>query len=301
MPNDLGREEDAHLRRLLALVPSLPDRRWAIRPLGGGMTNHNYRVDAGGESYALRIAGADTAALGIDRDQEVACLRAAAAGGVGPEVIAYLPEHEAILTRHLAGRTLGADDLRDPGILGRVAGAIRRGHDLPVPAGVTRFSVFATIRHNRELAEEAGVAMPAELDRPAGVLDRLEAELGTGEPPCLCHNDLLPANLIDDGRRAWIIDWEYAGQGDRFFDLGCFAANGDLDEAQERTLAEVYFGEVRPADLRRIRLMRLASCLREATWGYLQSAISQVHGPEFYLDYAEDHLGRFVAARGPLL
>lgn len=301
MPDFLERKEEEHLRGLLAQVPALSQRELTIEPLAGGLTNRNYLVDADSEAYVLRVAGADTTALGIDRDQEVACSRAAAAAGVGPEVVAYLRDHGAIVTRFVAGRMIKEAHIRKPRTLRRVAEAVRRCHDLPVPGETADFSPFATVRRYQELALEQNVVLPTALDRPLGVLARLEEELRTEDPPCLCHNDLLPANFIDDGRRVWIIDWEFAGRGDRFFDLGSFAANCDLSEAQERTLAEGYFGEARPADLRRLRLMRLVSDMREALWGYLQSAISHLHEPEYYLTYARNHLNRFVAARDALV
>src|SRR5262249_19686490 len=159
----------------------------------GGLTNRNYLVDADGEAYVLRVAGADTAALGIDRDREVACSRAAAAAGVGPEVVAYLPEQGGIVTRFAMGRTLKSVYIRKPKTLRRVAGAIRRCHALPAPAGAADFSPFAVVRRQRELAKERGVPLPSELDGSLGMLARLEGELRTEDAPCLCHNDLLPA------------------------------------------------------------------------------------------------------------
>ena len=300
MPDSLERKEEEHLRSLLARVSALTQRELTIEPLSGGLTNRNYLIDADSEAYVLRVAGADTAALGIDRDREVACSRAAATAGVGPEVVAYLREQAAIVTRFVVGRQIKAVHIRKPRTLRRVAEALRRCHDHPVPSEAADFSPFATVRRYQELAKERDVLLPSELDRPLGVLARLERELQTGEPPCLCHNDLLPANFIDDGQRVWIIDWEYAGRGDRYFDLGNFAVNCELDETQERTLTEGYFGALRPADLRRVRLMRLVSDMREAMWGYLQSAVSRLHEPEYYLTYGRNHLNRFVAASAVL-
>jgi thiamine kinase-like enzyme len=301
MPDSLERKEEEQLRRLLARVPVLAQRELTLEPLGGGLTNRNYLVDADSEAYVLRVAGADTAALGIDRDQEVACSRAAAAAGVGPEVVAYLPEQGAILTRFVVGRTIKAANIRKPKTLRRVTEAIRRCHALSAPAGAADFSPFAVVRRQRELAKTLNVSLPSELDGSLGLLDRLEGELRTDDPPCLCHNDLLPANFIDDGQRVWIIDWEFAGRGDRHFDLGSFAANCELNDAQERALAEAYFGEARAGDLRRLRLMRLVSDLREAMWGYVQSAVSRLHDPEYYLTYGRNHLNRAVAARAALV
>jgi thiamine kinase-like enzyme len=98
----------------------------------------------------------------------------------------------------------------------------------------------------------------------------------------------------------WIIDWEYAARGDRFFDLGNLAANGEFNDEQEHQLLETYLGKVRPEDLRRVKLMRLASDFREAMWGYLQSVLSSLHEPRYYRDYGRKHLDRFLAASSQL-
>lgn len=127
------------------------------------------------------------------------------------------------------------------------------------------------------------------------MLQWIEDELGGDLPSCLCHNDLLLGNFIDDGQALWIIDWEYAGLGDRFFDLGNFAAHNQFGEAEERRLLEHYFGTARDEDLYRVRLMRLMSDLREAMWGYLQSVTSTLYEPQYFLNYGQQFLNRFLA------
>jgi thiamine kinase-like enzyme len=110
-----------------------------------------------------------------------------------------------------------------------------------------------------------------------------------------CHNDLLAANFLNDGTRIHIVDWEYAGMGDRYFDLGNYAVNNELDEDRERALLEAYFGE--PADARRyasLRLMRFMSDFREAMWGVVQTGISEL---DFDFEgYAAKHFGRLSEA-----
>jgi thiamine kinase-like enzyme len=283
------------LNGLPSRVTALSGRELVIEPLEGGLTNRNYLVHADGQAYVVRVAGADTALLGIDRDREAACARAAAVAGVGPEVVAYLCEPAMLVTRFAPGALLTDASLRNSQTLQRVVQALRRCHDCPTPAEAADFSPFATTRRYHALANERGVPASAELVRAFESLTRLERDAQAAEPPCLCHNDLLPANLIDDGRRVWIIDWEFAGRGDRFFDLGNLAVNGGFDEEQEHELLAAYFGEVRHEHLHRLKLMRLASDLREATWGYLQSAISNLHEPQYYLDYGDRHLARFLA------
>ena len=133
---------------------------------------------------------------------------------------------------------------------------------------------------------------PDNLEHALERLSRIEPDLRSEDPPCPCHNDLLAGNFIDDGVTVRIIDWEYGGMGDRFFDLGNLAANNEFDDQHERGLLLLYFGEVRPHHLRRLRLMRLASDMREAMWGFLQAAISKLDVD--YLAYGQKHLERFL-------
>jgi thiamine kinase-like enzyme len=271
------------------------DRPVSVSPLAGGLTNHNYRVDVGPESFVVRIAGADTALLGIDRDREDVCSREAARVGIGPEVVAYLPERRALLTRFLTGTLLTEESARRPDVLRRIADTLRRCHAARVGEHLKRFSVFEAVRAYETLARERNVPLPASLPDAVTTLGRIEEDVQGDEPLCLCHNDLLPSNLIDDGATIRLIDWEYAGTGDRFFDLGNLAVNLQLGPKQEAVLLEAYCGEARADDLRRLRLMRLASDMREAAWGFLQSAISKLHPAAYYLDYGRRHLDRFLA------
>ncbi len=292
---------DDELQAIFLLVPVLRGKELTVKQLGGGLTNRNYRVDADGESYVLRIAGADSSKLGIDRARELTAARAAAEAGVGPELVAHLPELNVLLARFLKGRQFQPEDMRQPVSLRGVARSLRRYHDHPVPEGLASFCPFDATRGYFRATQEANVPLPEELGRALEALDCIETELRADEPLCLCHNDLLAGNFIDDGTTVRIIDWEYAGLGDRFFDLGNFAAHAQLSEDEEALLAESYFGEARPVHLRRLRLMRLVSDLRESTWGYLQSHISDLHSPQHYRDYGGRFLGRFLAAATTLV
>jgi thiamine kinase-like enzyme len=277
-------------QELIQLVPELRGRPVAVSPLGGGLTNRNYRIDTEDGSYVLRIAGKDTVLLGIDRGCEVACSRQAAALGLGPDVISYLPEFGAMLRRFVPGRVLSANDVREPEQLRRIAEALRRYHD--GPPGPGSFSAFTTVRQYYALASERNVMFPDHLARGLELLARVEQNLADGGPPRPCHNDLLAGNFIDDGIAVRIIDWEYGGMGDRFFDLGNLAANNDFDAEQERELLAGYFGDVKSDHLRRLRLMRLASDMREAMWGFVQAAISTLEVD--YMAYGRQHLDRVL-------
>ncbi len=283
-------ETKARVDKVFARMPSWKAGA-ALSPLTGGLTNQNFRVDAGGESFVLRLAGRNTGLLGIDRHREAACARAAASTGLGAELVAFIEDAQALVLRFLEGRTLKAEDAAKPEMLPRIARALKSCHQGPAFPGL--FSPFETVRQYHALAEERGVAFPDSLPRLFALMDRIEKALGPPERLVPCHNDLLAANFIDQGAPLRLIDWEYAAMGDPFFDLGNFAVNQNLGIKACRTLLEEYQGRARPKDLARLRLMRLASDLREAFWGFLQAGISKL-GHD-YLAYGAKHLERFLA------
>src|SRR5688500_11683706 len=122
---------ESEVNEIVAQVPGFGGKGVFVERLEGGFTNRNYRLQAGDETFVLRIAGADTALLGIDRQTEFACTQLASAAGVGPEVIACIPEHSALIRRFVHGRLLTSEDIRRPDITSRIAQSLRRFHDFP--------------------------------------------------------------------------------------------------------------------------------------------------------------------------
>ena len=262
----------------------------SVTPLPGGITNRNYRIRAGSDDLVLRIGGEGTELLGIDRAREHAASSIAAGLGVGAGVIAYFEEERALVTRFVAGSPLTRESAIRGDTLPRIVAAIRRYHDGPAFPGT--FSPFESVRIYASLAERHGVTFPPEAARAREALDRIDSALGPPERILPCHNDLLPANFLDDGRSITIIDWEYAGMGDPFFDLGNLAANLELVPAACEELLRLYAVSAGKRDLARLHLLRLCSDMRESYWGFLQLGISRI---EFdYAKYAREHLGRFL-------
>jgi thiamine kinase-like enzyme len=285
---------NAEVKTLIPLMPWLNGRKVAVRPLKGGLTNRNYCIDCGSDRFVLRITGENSGLLGIDRRAELACAQAAQAAGIGPEVVAFFPEHGAMVTRFVIGRVLVVEAVQTPAILRRVVASLRRYHESAKGAG--RFSAFETVRRYYAEARKRKVSFPRNVVLARETLGRIEDAAGVPEYVCPCHNDLLPGNLVDDRRRVWILDWEYGGAGDLFFDLGNLAANNLFNREQETMLLQYYFGKTRPADLRRLRLMRLASDMREAMWGFMQMGVSKLDFD--YRTYARRHLQRFLEGAG---
>jgi thiamine kinase-like enzyme len=259
-----------------------------VTALSGGITNRNEKLETSHGPMVLRLAGARTELLGINRAHEYQSARIAHAAGVGAEPIAFLPEHGAILTRFISGATT-LNPASATQHLKRIVAQLRAIHT--APAFPAHFSAFDTVRNYHRLALEHGVYFSDQLPSILAQMHRIEQTLAPHGSTCPCHNDLLPGNFLDDGQRIWIIDWEYAGNGNPFFDLGNFAINLELDETGCQHLLEAYFGHSNPQREAQLHLMRLVSDLREAFWGYLQSGISTL---EFdFVGYANQHLERF--------
>ena len=271
-----------------ALAPLLGEPEGPARPLEGGITNRNYRVRWGGRECVLRLPGSETGLLGIDRDAEHAATLAAAAAGVGPEVVAYEPRLGCLVTAWIEARP--AIGLR--GRIPELAGVLRAIHGgPPLPS---RFDAYGIGEEYARLTRERGGRVPAAVAPLLAAAARIRAALsGPEHAPVPCHNDLLGANVLDDGRRLWIVDWDYAGMGDRFFDLANLSVNNGFGEADDEALLDAY-SACTPARFAALRLMRIVSDLREGMWGVLQGVISEL---EFdFAGYAREHLDRAGAA-----
>ncbi len=283
------------LVRALQRLPELTGRDLTLTALSGGITNRNYLVTLAGarERYVLRLAGNDTHLLGISREVEHAATVAAAGVGVGPEVTAFIRPEGYLVTRFIEGSPVSDAAVHDPATLTRVGASLRRIHDGPPIPGL--FVPLRIVEAYRALAIARGVRIPVEYGLASAIGRRIElACLAAPLEPRPCHNDLLNANFIDDGVRIRIVDWEYAGMGDPFFDLGNFSINHELSSDEDAYLLAAYDGgSVAAARLARLTLMRVVSDFREAMWGVLQQGISSLDVD--FVGYAAEHFDRLLA------
>jgi thiamine kinase-like enzyme len=274
-----------------ALAPELGRAEGEPVALDGGITNRNFRLAIGGRDVVVRLPGKDTELLGIDRVAERAATEAAAAVGVGPDVVAFLTAPPCLVTGFIEGRQLDAAEVRAQ--VDEVAAALRAFHaGPPLPS---RFDAFAIVDAYRATAVAHGAPAPPAYDELIGRAHAIRAALTHAEhAPVPCHNDLLTANLLHDGARVRIVDWEYAGMGDRYFDLGNLSVNNGFADADDERLLVAYWNE--PCTSRRfaaLRLMRIMSDFREGMWGVIQTAISALDFD--FAAYADEHLTRVAA------
>jgi thiamine kinase-like enzyme len=265
----------------------------SAQPLAGGLSNQNVLVSTGGRRYVVRVGG-DVPHHAILRAIDVAASRAAHLAGVSPAVLHAEPD--VLVLDFVEGRTLTPADMRDPRNLDALVRLIQRAHrDIPryLRGPAPLFWVFHAVRgYIHQLRDHQ--ASPADLDDLLARSERLERAIGPIDL-VFCHNDLLAANVIDDGARLWLIDWDYGGFNSPLFDLGGLASNNGFGPEATRTLLEAYFD--RPVDdflLRQAAAMTAASLLRETLW----SMVSEIHSViDFdYAAYSVDNRARFEAA-----
>ncbi len=266
----------------------------APEPLGGGITNVNFVVRDRGKKYVVRV-GEDIPIHQIMRFNELAASKAAQAAGLSPAVVHHEPG--ALVLDFIEGQTLSEAEVRDDRRLARILPVIKSCHrELPKhfrgPALI--FWVFHVLR---DYAASLTAGNSRHLDKLAGLMaqaERLEDAVGPIEL-VYGHNDLLPANFIDDGDKIWLIDWDYGGFNSPLFDLGGLASNNGLSPRQEDWLLENYFERPATDELRqRYLAMKCASLLRETLW----SMVSEQHSDlDFdYPAYTAENLTRFTAA-----
>ena len=276
-------------------VAGLPCWRGAvdIEPLSGGMTNLNFRVRDAGEDFVVRLGEDDPVHL-ISRPNEVASCSAAFAIGVSPELVYH--EAGALVVRFIDGKVFDEADVREKHNLERIVELILRLHrDGPgrfdgVPV---MFWVFQVLRHYHNLLAQGGSSHAPRLDGLARIAMDLEEAVGP-VGIVFAHNDLLPANFIDDGERLWLIDFDYAGFNSPLFDLSNLASNNELSPAQEQAMLAQYFGHA--ADERLMSsydAMKCASLLRETMWSMVSELNSRVEMD--FADYTAKNLARFEA------
>lgn len=276
-------------------VAALPcfDAPSDITPLGGGITNVNLHVTDGGAQYVVRL-GEDIPEHGVLRWNEVALSRAAEALGVAPRVIHHEPG--VLVLDYLDARTYAEEDVRDPENLSRIIELVARTHrglgaHLTMP--VLAFWPFQVTQTYMTRLEAEGSSHAALLPELKGEQDRLAEATGPVEM-VIGHNDLLAANLLDDGDRLWLIDWEYGGFNTPLFDLAGLAGNNGLSETQERAMLEQYF-EADPASRwRSYQAMKCVSLLRETLWSMTSEMHSEIDFD--YAAYTAENLARLKTA-----
>lgn len=264
-----------------------------VEALDGGITNVNLSVRDGDRRYVVRI-GADIEEHGVMRWNELALSQAAEAAGISPRVIHHEPG--VLVLDFIEAKTFSEEDVRDPANLPRIIELVAQAHrglGKYLKSPILTFWPFQIVRTYISRLQTDSTRHASALPQLAADAEKLEVATGPIEL-VIGHNDLLAANLLDDGTQLWLIDWEYGGFNTPLFDLAGLAGNNGLSEAQERTILEQYFDAPSEPRWRAYQAMKCISLMRETLW----SMTSEIHSElDFdYAAYTAENLSRLTEA-----
>ena len=279
------------LEQAIARVPFLANASTLkTTPLTGGITNLNYKIETGEAAYVLRITGEGTELLGIRRDVEYAANLAAGKLGVAPQVEYFIEPEGYLVTRFVDGKPIPPEEMRQPQYITQVARKIRTFHQ-NAPVLASEFNVFRRVEMLTATSRKYNCKFPQDFSWIESKIRQVETALRQDPyTPTPCHDDLLNLNFLDEHGEVRILDWEYSGMGDIFFDLGNFSHHHALTDDEINLLLHAYFGVVTPKHFARLKLMLPMSEIHEALWGITQTGISKLD--EDFQGYADLWFGR---------
>ncbi len=286
--NGLNKIDDALSRRIIAALNRLPDwsnSQISLRVLEGGITNRNFVAEINGGTYVVRVPGERTEVLGINRIHEANAAKHAATLGLAPPIVGELPGFNTLVTKFVDGQHLAGKQFTDR--LPEVVELIKRFHQSGAIDG--SFPIHRIVEAHVRDAQINGVDPPRLWLSLHQVSLRIESAFAKSpENTVACHNDLLPTNVLFDLDRTWLLDFEYAGMNNLYFDLGNLSVNTELDEAGDETILTCYFDKVTSQRWAKLQLMKIMSELREGLWAVVQQAISTLDTD--FVAYADSRL-----------
>ncbi len=263
-----------------------------------GLTNANYRIVVDGECFVLRVSGGNTERLGINRNHELAALHAAAVAGIGPEVVAFLLPEGHMVTRWADGCHWDVREYRTSAHVRLLTETVKRIHTLPL-SGAT-FSPFQRVNAYLETVHEFGVPLPPDSHSFLQTMHAVQADQNSDASDWqrFCHNDLVSVNylFVEKEESIKVLDWEFAGLGDIYYDLATVVYTHDSDGPIPPELEEVmlacYFGATNAWQRRRLLGMKYMLMLFTGMWALAQHGMQQagliaaVEGFD-YLEFAQ--------------
>lgn len=255
-------------------LPELVDGCTVVR-LSGGASNQNFVLNAsGGQRLVLRLtSGGHTASrFGLDRWRGLDAHRSAERAGVAPALLGITLPHGHSIVQFVEQPVVDEYRIREPEMLIACTAALKRVHKAAPIAG--SFRAGTEIARYVDISRREDLAVPDDIRVLVSISETIDELFDRViVPDRLCHNDVQLANFLSDGRTTWLLDLEYAGQGNPYFDLGMIAENASLDDDEMAALCDAYFGVIRSCDVARVRLQRFLVSIREAMWSVVAKPV----------------------------
>jgi len=263
------------IEEVVSKIDDWTGKQISITALSGGLTNTNYRITVDEIPYFVRVPGASTELLAIDRRNEYHNTKAASDAGVAPKVLYHLPEYDVMVIEFLNGKTMSKDSLNESGMPVRMAQAIKKLH--AGPRFLLDFNMFRLTEYYLGLCRESDIKIPDGYAERVETVNRIEQAMNVRPLATVpCNNDLLAENYIDDGNQLWLIDYEYSGNNDPTFELGNTCQEMQFNDEQIAEVCAAYFGEAKQNMIARMKLNMIMSDVGWGLWAAIQAKISTI-------------------------
>ncbi|NOH03241.1 MAG: phosphotransferase family protein [Chloroflexi bacterium] len=263
------------IEEVVAKIEDWKGKNISIQSLSGGLTNTNYKVEVDGISFFIRVPGASTELLAIDRNNEYHNTKAASEAGVAPKVLHHVPEFDAMVLEFINGKTMSKESLNESGMPARMAQAIKKLH--AGPRFLLDFNMFRLTEYYLNLCRDRDIKIPDGYAERMETVKRIEQAMSVKPLATVpCNNDLLAENYIDDGKQLWLIDYEYSGNNDPTFELGNTCQEMQFSDSQIAEVCAAYFGEAKPNMIARMKLNMIMSDVGWGLWAAIQAKISSI-------------------------
>lgn len=270
-------DAQARIDEILDRIPLTRGRPRVVTPVTGGLTNETFRVKVDDNDLLVRVFAPDMELFGVDRENECANTQEAARWGVAPKVLEANSELGVLVSEFVSGRTLLPPDLTHPGTMERVVKTLRRLHSGSTFQG--SFNVQQFRIDYLERVRTLDLQLPIDYDELLPRIETLERLLASTPMPLVpCHNDLASENMIDDGERVWLVDFEFAAMNEASFDLANMALSSALSSDAIRTLTTAYGDSATtPAaqSFARVRAWLLIATFAWVPWTAIQDHITR--------------------------
>jgi thiamine kinase-like enzyme len=262
----------------IAMVPQWRGKEINYERIAAGITNINWRitVPADGKRYFMKIPGAGTEVF-IDRRVAKEAALKIADTGYAPRLVHYDDDKDIEVQEYLEGfRSCNVSDLLDPVIRANIVKAYRRIHETQT-LSIDKAG-FDQLQERLAQARQYGAVLPRDLDRLLEFCERAREKLAKDPPKlCACYNDGYVSNyMVDDAKNVRIIDWEYAGNNDPYWDLSMLAFESFFKPEVVREMIELHDGHYSEAAEARVRLNAGVIGVTWGCWAALQSKISTI-------------------------
>ncbi|MFQ5617050.1 MAG: phosphotransferase [Anaerolineales bacterium] len=263
------------VEQVIERIPEWREKPISVQPLPNGITNVNYKVLVDNRPFFVRLPGHNSDLLGIDRCNEFFNNRVCSRLGIGPEVIHYFEDLGALVIEFLSFPALTPETLRQPGVQRRLIRTVKILHN--GERFWRDFSMFRLADSYLDTIWERGLALYPGVEEHLSHIAEIERAVRANSVPTVpCHNDLIPGNILDQGDRIFLVDFDYSGNNDPFFELGNLSAESGFDEEEIGALVTAYLGRESGAKTARTHLHRIMSDAGWGLWGIIQAEISSI-------------------------